>query len=92
MQKDPEITSQPALTVSNIQLAVNRCTDLHRMCTVSPPVYTRTGMEGNKAANRKTGDMAPHYSALLCSHPVRSLRELDVLYPFIDSETLTDEI
>lgn len=34
----------------------------------------------------------PHYAALLCYRPVSSLTELAVLSPFIDSETLTDEI
>lgn len=33
-----------------------------------------------------------NYSAFLCSHPVHALRELDVLYPLRDSQTLTNEI
>ena len=92
MQTDPEILHQPALRISRTQLAVNvcmyLCTSVHYLLTV----HTGIGTAGNKTAKGKTGDTAPHYSALLCSHPVRSLMELDVLYPFIDSETLTDEI
>lgn len=92
MQKDPEVTDQPAPAISSIQLAVNRCTT-YAPCARCLLLYTHAlGQQETKQPREKTGDTAPHYSALLCSHSVRSPRELDVLSTFIDSETLTDEI
>lgn len=55
-------------------------------------VHTRTATTETKPLRGKTGVTAPHYSGLLCSHPVRTLREIDVLHPFVDSKILTDEI
>lgn len=50
------------------------------------------GQQDTKQLRGKTGVTAPHYSGLLCSHPVQTLRELDVLPPFAESKMLTDEI
>lgn len=61
MQKDPQVIDQPALAISSIQLAVNRCTDLRTLSTMSPPVYTCTGTAGNKAAE---GENRRHSTSL----------------------------